>query len=254
MRTLFIGDIVGDRGVDFVVSHLDSIRKLNKIDFCIANGENSSPVGKGITKQAAQRLFMCGVDVITMGNHCFNHSDVYKLMEEENVIRPANYPPETEGQGYIITEVCGEKVAVVNVNGRVYMGSYDCPFRCTEQILKKLDVKTIFVDFHAEATSEKRAFAEYFDGQVSAVIGTHTHVQTADERVLPNKTAFITDAGMTGAIDSILGVRKDEVIKMFLTTMPVRFYVQNSPVRMDCVVVETDGDGKAVSIERINIE
>lgn len=254
MRTLFIGDIVGDKGVDFVVSHLDSIRKLNKIDFCIANGENSSSAGKGITKAAAQRLFMCGVDVITMGNHTFNHKDVYELMEEEAVIRPANYPPKTDGQGYFVFNTPVGDAAVINVNGRVYMGSFDCPFRTVESILEKLDCKTIFVDFHGEATSEKRAFAEYFDGKVSAVIGTHTHVQTADERILKNGTAFITDAGMTGSTDSILGVKKDEVVKMFLTNLPVRFAVDDGPVRMDGVIIETDKDGKAVSIERINIE
>ncbi len=253
MKTLFIGDIVGEKGVDFVVSHLNSLRKLNKIDFCIANGENSSPAGKGITKTSAQRLFMCGVDVITMGNHTFNHNDIYELMEDEAVIRPANYPPSTEGQGYIVYDTPQGRTAVINVNGRVYMGSFDCPFRVTEEILKKLDVKTVFVDFHGEATSEKRAFAEYFDGRVSAVIGTHTHVQTADERILKNATAFITDAGMTGSTDSVLGVRKDEVVKMFLTNMPVRFAVDEGAVKMDCVIIETDSEGKAIAIERLGV-
>lgn len=250
MRILFIGDIVGTRGVDFVVSHLNSIRKLNSIDLCIANGENSSPAGKGITKDAAQRLFMCGVDVITLGNHAFNHNDVYTLMDEENVIRPLNYPKSVKGQGYILVD----NVAIINVCGRVFMSNLDCPFTTTEEILNKINAKTIIVDFHGETTSEKRAFAEYFDGKVSAVIGTHTHVQTADERILPNKTAFITDAGMTGPIDSILGVRKDEVINMFLTGLPTRFAVQEGPVKMDCVILETDENGCAVSIERINIE
>ncbi|MBQ4543268.1 MAG: YmdB family metallophosphoesterase [Clostridia bacterium] len=250
MRILFIGDIVGTKGVDFVVSHLNSIRKLNKIDFCIANGENSSPAGKGITKDAAQRLFMCGVDIITLGNHAFNHNDVYALMEDEKVIRPLNYPKTVDGQGFMELD----DIAVINVSGRVYMDNLDCPFTRTEEILNKISAKTIIVDFHGEATSEKRAFAEYFDGKVSAVIGTHTHVQTADETIFKNGTAFITDAGMTGAKDSILGVRKDEVINMFLTGLPARFAVMDSPVLMNCVMVETNTEGRAISIERINLE
>ena len=250
MRILFIGDIVGTRGVDFVVSHLNSIRKLNKIDFCIANGENSSPAGKGITKDAAARLFMCGVDLITLGNHAFNHNDVYFLMEEEKVIRPLNYPKTVDGQGFMELD----DIAVINVSGRTFMDNLDCPFTRTEETLKKISAKTIIVDFHGEATSEKRAFAEYFDGKVSAVIGTHTHVQTADETILKNGTAFITDAGMTGAKDSILGVRTEEVINMFLTGLPTRFAVMDGPVLMNCVIVETDKDGKAVSIERLNLE
>ena len=250
LRILFIGDIVGTRGVDFVVSHLNSVRKLNKIDFCIANGENCSPAGKGITKDAAKRLFMCGVDLITLGNHAFNHNDVFALMEEESVICPLNYPKSVGGQGYV--EFDG--LAVINVSGRTFMDNLDCPFARTKEVLEKISAKTIIVDFHGEATSEKRAFAEHFDGKVSAIIGTHTHVQTADETILKNGTAFITDAGMTGAKDSILGVRKDEVIDMFLTGLPVRFAVMDGPVLMNCVIVETDADGKAVSIERLNLE
>ena len=165
MRILFIGDIVGDRGVDFVSAHLDSIRKLKKIDLVIANGENSSTAGKGISKEAAHRLFMCGVDVITMGNHTFNNKDVTRLMDEYDIIRPANFPPSVPGQGYIEKD----GVAVIHVNGRVYMNSMDCPFRKTEEILAKLSSDIIIVDFHGEATSEKRAFAEYFDGKVTAV-------------------------------------------------------------------------------------
>lgn len=249
MRILFIGDIVGDRGVDFVSAHLDSIRKLKKIDFVIANGENSSTAGKGISKEAAHRLFMCGVDVITMGNHTFNNKDVTRLMDEYDIIRPANFPPSVPGQGYI--EKYG--IAVINVNGRVYMNSMDCPFRKTEEILAKLNSDIIIVDFHGEATSEKRAFAEYFDGKVTAVLGTHTHVQTADEKILAGKTAFISDVGMTGAEDSVLGVRKAEVLRMFLTGLPVRFCAADSAVLLNSVIIETNGR-EAVSIERFNLK
>lgn len=250
MKIFFIGDIVGDTGVDFVCAHLDSVRKLKGIDFVIANGENSSASGKGISKDAARRLFMCGVNVITMGNHTFNNKDVVRLMEDSDIIRPANFPPAVPGEGYIEK---GE-IAVINVNGRVYMNSMDCPFRTTERILERLSAKTVIVDFHGEATSEKRAFAEYFDGRVSAVIGTHTHVQTADERILKNGTAFISDVGMTGPEDSVLGVRKDEVLRMFLTGLPVRFCVAGGETVLSGVIVETDENGKALSVERFNMK
>ena len=257
MRFLIIGDIVGNPGVEYIQNHLDSIKKFNKIDFVIANGENSTPVGKGINKSVAQTLYNCGVDIITMGNHTFNNYEINKLFDEDfPVIRPANLPPETAGEGYIITDFFGTKIAVINLLGRVYMECVDCPFRKADSIIKKIssDADIIIVDFHAEATSEKMAMGFYLDGKVSAVFGTHTHVQTADEKILNGGTAYISDVGMTGCHDSILGVKKDIIIKRFLTSLPQRHEIENGIATLEGVIIDIDETtGKALSIDRIQI-
>ena len=257
MRFLIIGDIVGNSGVDYLQQHLDSVKKLNKIDFVIANGENSTPVGKGISKAVAQTLYSCGVDVITMGNHTFNNYEINKLFDEDfPIVRPANMPPETPGTGYTITDFFGTKIAVINLLGRVYMECVDCPFRIADSIIDKIkdDADIIIVDFHAEATSEKKAMGFYLDGRVSAVFGTHTHVQTADEKILKDGTAYITDVGMTGCHDSILGVKKDIIIKKFITSMHQRHEIEDGFATLEGVIIDVDETtGKSKSIERIQI-
>ena len=257
MRFLIIGDVVGNSGVEYLKNHLDSIKKLNKIDFVIANGENSTPVGKGINKAVANTLYSCGVDVVTMGNHTFNNYEISKLFEEDfPVIRPANLPDGTEGEGYIITDFFGTKIAVINLLGRVYMECVDCPFRKAEAIIEKIKEQCdiIIVDFHAEATSEKIAMGFYLDGKVSAVFGTHTHVQTADEKILEGGTAYITDVGMTGCHNSVLGVKKEIIIKKFLTSLPQRHEIEDGVATMDAVIIDIDeATGKATTIEKIQI-
>ena len=257
MRFLIIGDIVGNSGVEYLQHHLDSIRKYNKIDFVIANAENSTPVGKGISKSVAHTLYGCGADVITMGNHTFNNYEINKLFDEDfPVIRPANMPPETAGRGYIITDFFGTKIAVINLLGRVYMECMDCPFRTADSIIEKIkdEADIIIVDFHAEATSEKKAMGFYLDGRVSAIFGTHTHVQTADEKILEGGTAYITDVGMTGCHDSVLGVKKDIIIKRFITSLPQRHEIQDGTATMEGVIIDIDETtGKSKSIERLQI-
>ena len=257
MRFLIVGDIVGNPGVDYLQKHLDTIKKLNKIDFVIANGENSTPVGKGINKSIAQTLYGCGVDIITMGNHTFNNYEINKLFDEDfPIIRPANLPPETAGEGYLLTNFFGDKIAVINLLGRVYMECVDCPFRKTDSIIEKIkdEADIIIVDFHAEATIEKMAMGFYLDGKVSAIFGTHTHVQTADEKILDGGTAYITDVGMTGCHDSILGVKKDIILKKFLTSLPQRHEIEEGEATLEGVIIDIDETtGKSTSIERIQI-
>lgn len=257
MRFLIIGDVVGTPGVEYLQKHLDSIKKFNKIDFVIANGENSTPVGKGINRAVAQTLYSCGVDIITMGNHTFNNYEISRLFDEDfPIVRPANLPPETAGEGYIVADYFGTKIAVINLLGRVYMECVDCPFRKADSIIEKVkdEADIIIVDFHAEATSEKKAMGFYLDGKVSAVFGTHTHVQTADEKILEGGTAYISDIGMTGCHDSVLGVKKDIIIKRFLTSLPQRHEIEDGTAAMEGIIIDIDEtSGKATSIERIQI-
>lgn len=256
MRILLIGDIVGNGGVEYLRCHLNSIRKLKSIDFVVANGENSTSAGKGLSKPVAETLYNCGVDVITMGNHTFNHKDIIDLFDNNfPVIRPANYPKGTDGTGYIITDVKGCNVAVINLMGRVFMDSIDCPFRKADEIIESIkeDCKVIIVDFHAEATSEKLAMGYYLDGKASAVFGTHTHVQTADETVLDGGTAYITDVGMTGCHKGVLGVKKEIIIKKFLTALPQRHEIVEDEVTLNGLIVDVDDQGRATSVERIQI-
>lgn len=257
MNILFIGDIVGTDGVLYLKNHLNSIKKLNNIDFTVANAENSTPVGKGINRDAANALYSCGVDALTMGNHTFNNKEIYSLFDDDfPVIRPANMPPATPGDGYKIFDVNGYRVCVINLMGCVFMDSIDCPFRTADSILKNIENRAdiILMDFHAEATSEKLAMAYYLDGRVSAVCGTHTHVLTADERILNGGTAYITDLGMTGCEDSVLGVKKEIIIKSFLSHLPQRHEIQSGKVTLNGLIVKIDEKSKrAVSVERISI-
>ena len=254
MKVLAIGDIVGKPGCSIVKDMLKKIKREHEIDLCIANGENAC-AGNGITYTAAHDLYDCGVDVITMGNHVFNKKDILRLFDDdERIIRPANYPPGTPGCGYIMLEVSGKTVAVVNLAGRVYLEQLDCPFRTIENTLRNITKSTnlIIVDFHAEATSEKMAIGWYLDGKVSTVFGTHTHVQTADERILPKGTGYITDIGMTGPYNSILGVDKDIIINRFISHMPEKFEVAEGPAQFNGIVFEIDEfTGKTTSIKRI---
>lgn len=257
MKILFIGDIVGRSGRTALKALLPNIRERFRIDFVIANGENAA-AGFGITRSVATEMFSAGVDIITTGNHVWDKKEAVEyLMEEQRVLRPLNYPPGVPGTGTALAEVKSTKIAVLNVSGRVFMANYDCPFRRTAEEVEALKGKAdvIIVDFHAEATSEKIAFGRYLDGKVSAVVGTHTHVQTADEQVLSGGTAYITDVGMTGPVDSIIGVDVDQIIGRFLTLMPTRFNVAEGEAIFAAVIVEVDEKtGRASSIQRLQLK
>lgn len=251
-RILFLGDIVGKPGREAVLSSLPTL--INKYDptFVIVNGENSAS-GVGITPSIADSLFEAGVDAITLGNHAFNKREIYDYLDEGRpIIRPANMPGGTPGRGWCYVTVDRIKLAVINLCGRVYMDSYDDPFAGINQILDQIDTPHIFLDFHGEATSEKIAMGFHVEGRVSAVVGTHTHVQTADERILPGGTAYITDVGMCGPWPSVLGMDKDVILRRFRTTLPTRFEVAESPGVICGVVIDVlSTTGRAVSIQRI---
>ncbi len=251
MRVLIIGDVFGRPGRNAVAKLLPEIKISHKVDFTIANGENSAG-GKGITSSTSAELLASGIDVITTGNHVWAQRQAISLLESEApVIRPLNYPPNTPGRGFIIRN----GVAVVNLLGRIFMQSTDCPFRSIDNVLENIKSKTkiIIVDFHAEATSEKIALSYHLDGKVSAVVGTHTHVPTADARILPKGTSAISDIGMVGPSDSVIGVKKEEMIKHFLTQLPHRFEVAEGPVIFNSVLIDIEEDtGMSRSIERID--
>lgn len=254
MRLLFIGDIFGHAGRRIVADHVADIRKTEAIDVVIANGENAA-AGFGITPAVAEELFGYGIDVMTSGNHIWDKRDIYDYFPRNaRLLRPANYPPGAPGAGvYIHQTTAGARCAVINLQGRVYMPNTDCPFRKADELLTSLpaDVKVRFVDFHAEVTSEKMAMGWYLDGRVSAVVGTHTHIPTADTRILAGGTAYQTDCGMTGPYDSIIGVEKDPVLQKFLTALPVRMEPAKGSVELHSVIVEADdATGKALSIRR----
>ncbi|MGB9802875.1 TIGR00282 family metallophosphoesterase [Desulfofundulus sp.] len=255
MRLLFIGDIVGRPGRRALKENLPGLLQELDIDFVVANGENAAG-GNGITREVARELLASGIDVITMGNHVWDHKEIFDLIEQEKrILRPANYPPGVPGTGFYLGEDGhNRKVAVLNLAGRVFMSELDCPFRKVDQLLSQLGglTRVILVDFHAEATSEKMAMGWYLAGRVSAVCGTHTHVQTADERILPGGTAYITDVGMTGPRDSVIGVKKELVLNKFLTQLPRRFEVAAGPYQFNAVVIDVDDDsGEAREIRRI---
>lgn len=256
MNILFIGDIIGKVGREMLTSSLPSLISRMDVDFTIVNGENAA-AGFGLTTNNASELFSAGVNVITSGNHIWRRPElVSRLMNEKAILRPANYPPFSPGSGRGIYETKGVKVGVINLLGRIFMDPIDCPFTAVDREMEKLKVETnvIIVDMHAEATSEKIAMGWYLDGKVSAVLGTHTHVQTADERILPNGTAYITDAGMTGPIDSVIGVKKEIVIKKFITGLPSRFEVADGKAKLEGVLVEVDpSTGRSSKIKRIQL-
>jgi 2',3'-cyclic-nucleotide 2'-phosphodiesterase len=255
VRVLFIGDIVGRPGQEFVAECLKELIPNEQPDLVVANGENATH-GKGLNRAAAEYLYDIGVELITLGNHTWDQRDLLQFIDNDaRIVRPANYPDGTPGRGFTVCKVRGISVLVINVMGRTFLSQLDCPFRTVDKILgAHPDICHVVVDMHAETTSEKIAMGWYLDGRVSAVIGTHTHVQTADERVLPAGTGFITDVGMVGPNDGILGIDRDLVVQKMLTQMPVRFQVADGPRQFCAVLLElSDETGRATSIRRIRV-
>lgn len=257
VKILFVGDIVGKPGRQALSRELHRLVDRHSVDIVIANGENAAG-GFGLTVEVARELFDHGIHLLTGGNHIWDKKEqVPMIFADRRILRPANYPVGAPGIGStVLTTPGGVKVGVLNLEGRVFMKTLECPFLVADREIERLKQETpiIFVDFHAEATSEKSALGWYLDGQISALVGTHTHVQTADERILPQGTAFLTDAGMTGSFDSVIGMGKEETIHRFLTQLPAKFEVGKKDIRLNAVVIGVDEQsGKAVSIERINI-
>jgi hypothetical protein len=255
MKILFIGDIVGSPGREVVRQLIPELKKEYQLDFVIANAENAAG-GSGITSRVAKELFDCGVGVLTSGDHVWKKSEIFEIIDkEERILRPINFPAGVPGRGAaVFNSEGGLKIGIINVQGRVFMEALECPFRTSRQAQEELTKKTkiIIIDMHAEATSEKVALGWYLDGKVSAVLGTHTHVQTADERILPGGSAYITDVGMTGALDSVIGRRTEDVLERFLTSIPTRFEVAKENLQLQGVILEIDENtGKAKSIIRI---
>ena len=253
-KVLCIGDIVGRPGRKIIEEQLPEFIIQKGIDFVIANGENASS-GSGITPKLLSGILKSGVDVVTTGDHIYKNKDVFGCIKDPKLLRPLNYVEGASGNGAgVYTMSDGIKIAVVNLSGRVFMDPCECPFSAIDNYLKGLEegINIIFVDIHAEATSEKIAMGWHLDGRVSAVFGTHTHIQTADERILPGKTAYITDLGMTGPYESVLGRKKENVLHKFTTNMPSRFDVASGDVRLCGAVIEIDNsNGEARSIERV---
>jgi metallophosphoesterase (TIGR00282 family) len=255
VKILFVGDVFGKPGKQAAAEVVPRLKKELGIDLCIINGENSAG-GFGLTETSAEKLLSYGADVITSGNHIFDRPDAFNVLTEHfNIIRPANYPPGLPGRGEVVVETpSGTKVAVINLQGRIFMPPIDCPFRTADQVIDRIwsETPVIIVDFHAEATSEKMAMGWYLDGKVSAIIGTHTHVMTADERILPGGTAYITDAGMTGPHDSVIGVKIHQSVERIIKQVHVRFSPADKGLEFNGVVLEIDdATGKALSIKRI---
>ena len=257
MRLLFIGDVFGKPGRRLIQQKLHGLIQQLRIDFCVANAENAA-AGFGITPEIADELFQSEIDLLTSGNHIWDKRAIVPYLNEQpRLLRPHNYPTSAPGTGIFIGDTrCGVRVGVLNMQGRVFMPTLDCPFSIGDAAVERIRKETpvIVVDFHAEATSEKQAFAWYFDGRVSAVVGTHTHVQTADERLLPRGTAYITDLGMTGPYDSVIGSIPDLALERFIRQMPVRLEPASANPRLCGAVIEIDEQtGRALSIERVNV-
>jgi len=260
MQILFIGDIFGRPGRTIVKERLPDLLKEHAIDLVIANGENAA-AGFGITPQLTEELFELGIDVLTSGNHIWDKREIIDYFRAADgnphslarrLLRPANYPPAMPGWGLYQGKKNDVPYAVLNLQGRVFMASNDDPFRVADRLLKEIKAAVVVVDVHAEATSEKMAMGWYLDGRVTAVVGTHTHVPTADERVLPGGTAYITDVGMTGPYDSVIGVKKELIVEKFLTNMPSRFEAASADVRLCAIVLDCDeSTGKAREIRRV---
>lgn len=257
MKVLFIGDIVGEPGRRAITRLLHKVVAQHAVDLVIGNGENVAG-GFGITPELAHDLYEMGLSVITTGNHAWDRKEILDFIRHERrLLRPANYPDGTPGRGSVVVETPGgERLGVLQLMGRVYMPTLDCPFQVARREIAQLKAETpaIILDMHAETTSEKMAMGHFLDGQVAAVVGTHTHVQTADERILPKGTAYITDIGMTGPVDSVIGIKKELAIEKFLTQMPRRFEVASGPAIFSAVLIELDGRvGKAIHIQRLRI-
>ena len=256
MIVLAIGDVVGDPGMDMLCRRLRQLKKQVGADLTIVNGENATPVGKGITPALAEEIFDAGADVITLGNHTYGNRQICDYLDEQpNILRPLNYPPQQPGQGYVVTECRGKRVCVCNLQGRVGMDYIPSdPFAMAEKLLKTADADLFLVDFHAEATSEKQAMGWHLNGRAAAVWGTHTHVPTADGRVLPGGTGYITDIGMTGGIDSVIGVRWEQSLAMFRGHLGERFKPSDKNCRIQGAVFKIDDQtGKCLSVERVEM-
>ncbi|MCA1030147.1 TIGR00282 family metallophosphoesterase [Bacillus timonensis] len=256
MKILFIGDVVGSPGRDMVSEYLPKIKSKFHPHITIINGENAAG-GKGITEKIYRNFLSSGAQAVTLGNHTWDNREIFEFIDSAKyLVRPGNYPDDTPGKGIVYCNYNGLEVAIINIQGRTFLPSIDCPFNKVDELIMEAKKKTsiIFVDFHAEATSEKQAMGWYLDGRVTAVVGTHTHVQTADNRILPNGTAYITDVGMTGPYDGILGVERSAVIKRFKTSLPVRFEVTSGRTQLNAVLIDVnDKTGKAEAIKRVLI-
>ncbi len=255
MRIFCIGDIVGRPGRKAVKELLPALIQRHKIDLVLANGENASG-GVGLTRKTAEELVSYGIKIITLGNHTWDNREIFQFIDDDAypLIRPANYPPNTPGKGQRVFHIEGLRIGVINLLGRVFLGDFDCPFRTFDVIYDELKNKTdfILVDFHAEATAEKMAFGWYVDGRAAAVFGTHTHVQTADERILHAGTGFISDLGMTGPVNSVIGVKKDVVIEKFITQLPRRFEVAKGDVILcGCIFDIDEISGRTRHVQRV---
>ncbi len=256
MKILFISDIFGKPGRTALLSKLPELTEKYSVDFVVANGENTAS-GAGITTKIAEKLLDGGVDVITTGNHVWRQRDILPFLQKsERIIRPANYLPDNPGRGWTTFEKNDGTLAVINLSGNLYIGAPLGAFQVIDSVLAEIpaDINSILVDFHAEATSEKVAMGHYLDGRVTAVIGTHTHVQTADAKILDKGTAYITDAGMTGPRNSVIGVDKNIILKRFLTQMPVKFEVAEDDVWIEGVLVTSEDNGRATAIENLQIK
>ena len=256
MNILMVGDVFGESGRAAVAKHLPRLRQQHAIDFCVVNIENAAN-GFGVTPLIAKQALEQGADVLTSGNHIWDKKEIVEYISKENLLlRPANYPAGTPGSGTITLKAGPHRVAVLNLMGRVFMNPIDCPFRKADEIVPELRKETpiILVDMHAEATSESVAMGWHLDGRVSAVVGTHRHVQTADERVLPGGTAYITDLGMTGPTDGVIGVDRDLILQRFMNQMPVRFEPAKGPAALHGVVIVVDPEtGRASDIRRLRV-
>jgi metallophosphoesterase (TIGR00282 family) len=253
VRLLFIGDVVGSPGRRVVEELLPGLAESEQPDFVVVNGENASG-GVGITPKVAQALFDAGADAITLGNHAFRHREVYPMLDSDpRIVRPANYPKAAPGRGHTVVEKNGRKLAVVNLSGRVFLEAARSPFAEADALLAELRGRAdhVLVDMHAEATSEKVAMGWHLDGRVTACVGTHTHVPTADARVLPGGTAYVTDVGMTGARGGVIGVRREQAITRFLTQVPARFEPSDEDPWLNAVVIDADDSGAATGIRQL---
>ncbi|KKB38904.1 TIGR00282 family metallophosphoesterase [Bacillus thermotolerans] len=257
MKILFIGDVVGSLGRDMISEYVPMLKKKYSPDWTIVNGENAA-AGRGITEKIYRKFLADGADAVTLGNHAWDNKEVFDFIDHaREIVRPANFPEGAPGTGLIFVKKAGTEVAIINLQGRTFMPALDCPFKKAEELVAKARERTpvIFVDFHAEATSEKQALGWFLDGKVSAIVGTHTHVQTADNRVLPKGTAYLSDVGMTGPYDAILGMEKEAVMKKFITSLPVRFEVPKSGrTQLSACLIDVDKKtGRAKAIDRILI-